>query len=299
MTMNSLAQSQGWFASILRYTAFPGLLLAVVCSALWAYAPGREGALIPAIFLAVMLAAIALERAFPFEPRWVRPWSESRQDGLFFLLTQPVVALAEAAAGALGAAAAIHLSSSVPSPLWPTSTSPAIQIPLALLVSDLLPYLYHRASHESSGLLWRIHALHHAPARIYSVNFIRFHPANSFISTLLMLMPLVALGVPPVVLLVVAAVQKTHALLSHTNFDFRLGPLNWIFSMAELHRWHHARDIQHANANYGATLIVWDALLGTRKLPQADVREVPMGLIHPQSVPQGTCRQICLAFRRG
>ena len=42
-----------------------------------------------------------------------------------------------------------------------------------------------------------------------------------------------------------------------------LGPLNYVFSMAELHRWHHAKNLDEANTNYGSNLILWDLVFGS------------------------------------
>ena len=38
--------------------------------------------------------------------------------------------------------------------------------------------------------------------------------------------------------------------------------------MRRLHRWHHSKNIDEANNNYGANLIVWDIVFGTRFLPK-------------------------------
>lgn len=283
---------------ILRYLAFPVILIMVIAASWFSYAPGREGLLTPVIFLLVFGVAVLLERRFPFEPDWNGCWKDNRQDAAFFLLAQPVIVIAEAAALALGVSAAAWLSSVSGISYWPAGWPVSVQVILALLAHDLLPYWYHRISHESGGWLWRVHAIHHAPSRMYSLNFVRFHPVNSFLSSFLMLLPMVALGVPARVIFLVALVSKVHSLLSHTNFDFRLGPLNWVFSMAELHRWHHARDMRQANANYGATLILWDILFGTRHLPEADIRKTELGINVPESVPSGFCDQICMRMSR-
>jgi ornithine lipid hydroxylase len=283
----------------LKIFAFPMLLGAAIAAAAYWYAPGQEPFLISGIFLSIMAAAVLLERIYPFEVRWNAAWRESRQDAAYFLLTQPMVIGAELAATVFGTLAAIHLGISIGTPLWPAALPLPIQVAFALLISELPIYFYHRASHQSNGFLWRVHAVHHAPDRVYSLNFIRLHPVNSFASTFLGLMPLALLGTPGKVIFVAAVIQKSHALLSHANFDFRLGPLNWIFSMAELHRWHHVRDIRLANANYGATLIIWDVLFGTRALPQDDIRRHELGVQNPEEVPAGFCKQVCSAFGSG
>ena len=81
------------------------------------------------------------------------------------------------------------------------------------------------------------------------------------------------LGADARVIALVTLFTAIHGLFQHCNVDIRLGPLNWFFSMAELHRWHHSKRIEEANTNYGANLILWDVVFGTRFLP-AD-REPP------------------------
>ena len=58
-----------------------------------------------------------------------------------------------------------------------------------------------------------------------------------------------------------------HGMFQHCNVRIRLGPLNWLFSMAELHRWHHSKRLEEANTNYGANIIWWDVVFGSRFLP--------------------------------
>jgi sterol desaturase/sphingolipid hydroxylase (fatty acid hydroxylase superfamily) len=65
----------------------------------------------------------------------------------------------------------------------------------------------------------------------------------------------------------VAPILFRWGIFQHANVQLRLGPLNWFFSMAELHRWHHSRTVEEANHNYGQTISVWDWVFGTRYLP--------------------------------
>jgi hypothetical protein len=43
----------------------------------------------------------------------------------------------------------------------------------------------------------------------------------------------------------------------------KFGPLNYILSTNELHRWHHSKIINESNANYGSDTSLWDLLFGT------------------------------------
>lgn len=75
-----------------------------------------------------------------------------------------------------------------------------------------------------------------------------------------------------------ATFNSIHGLFQHSNVNVRLGPLNYIFSMSELHRWHHSKVIAESDTNFGNNLIVWDLVFGTWFLPKG--RSVgPIGLL--------------------
>ena len=76
-----------------------------------------------------------------------------------------------------------------------------------------------------------------------------------------------------------------------------IGPLNWIFSITELHRWHHLKHGHGANHNYGVNLIVWDVIFGTRWLP--DDRDPPeaIGIEALPAFPMGYWANLASPFR--
>jgi sterol desaturase/sphingolipid hydroxylase (fatty acid hydroxylase superfamily) len=79
--------------------------------------------------------------------------------------------------------------------------------------------------------------------------------------------PLVLLGAGERVIALHTLYTAIHGMFQHCNVDVRLGPLNWFFSMAELHRWHHSKRVEEANTNYGANIIWWDIVFGSRFHP--------------------------------
>ena len=83
----------------------------------------------------------------------------------------------------------------------------------------------------------------------------------------------------------------------HANINLRLGPLSWIYSIGDVHRWHHSRDRLEADSNYGNVYIFWDAVFGTRYLP-AD-REAPtaVGIDGLDAFPRGFFAQWASPFR--
>lgn len=277
----------------LQRTSFPLLFGGAGVVAGWTYAPANAGWLMPLIVAAVGLITYALERVLPYERAW-NVGAETRSDLGYVASTAAFAHLGEAIAwyGAVVIASALPVSSG----FWPQDWPLLAQIALALAIGDFLPYLYHRASHESNGFLWRVHAIHHAPERLYSLNFARFHPLNAALTAGMTLLPLAALGAEPVVLFIAGVLHNVHGVLSHANVDFRLGPLNAIFSMAELHRWHHARDPRVANGNYGATVTLWDWIFSTRRNPGRGIAHDGVGLWNGSTLPSRTIEQWAYPF---
>ena len=124
--------------------------------------------------------------------------------------------------------------------------------------------------------LWRFHAPHHSSTRLYWLNAVRFHPVDVLLIGPSKLIPLVLLGAGGDVMALVLIFAAVHGSCQHANIPCRIGPLNWIFSMAELHRWHHSPVLAEANHNYGGNLIFWDIVFGTRWMPKD--REPPVGI---------------------
>jgi sterol desaturase/sphingolipid hydroxylase (fatty acid hydroxylase superfamily) len=245
---------------------------------------------------AVYLIVMALERAIPYHASWKRSRGDVHVDvghmlvsgGLTLELLRPtMLALAVALAGGL--------SAGVGGSLWPGGWHWAGQLLLALVVGEFFMYWAHRLGHEVE-LLWRFHALHHSAPRLYFLNAARFHPVDLAISNFAPFVPLVALGAGPEVLALFALVTAVHGLFQHANIPVRLGPLNWFFSMAELHRWHHSRVLDQSNTNFGQNLIVWDVVFGTRFLPADQEPPEDVGLTDLPAFPMGYLAQLASPF---
>jgi ornithine lipid hydroxylase len=105
------------------------------------------------------------------------------------------------------------------------------------------------------------------------------------------------LGCPVPVMGLFALFTGVFGYLQHANVRVVLGPLNYVFSMAELHRWHHAKDLRESNTNYGSNLIVWDLVFGTFFWP--DDRHPPeqIGLAGLPAFPADYWGQIVSPFR--
>ena len=85
-------------------------------------------------------------------------------------------------------------------------------------------------------------------------------------------------------------------LFQHANIDIRLGPLNYVFSAAPVHRWHHSRSREEADHNYGDNFIFWDVVFGTYYRPRE--REVEaLGIAGLDAFPKSYVAQLLAPLR--
>jgi sterol desaturase/sphingolipid hydroxylase (fatty acid hydroxylase superfamily) len=178
--------------------------------------------------------------------------------------------------------------------LWPHGWPLAAQVALALVFIEFAQYWVHRAQHQWP-LLWRFHAVHHSAPRLYWLNAGRVHPLEAVANYLVAVPILVALGCGADALTLYLVLITTSGSVQHANVDFRLGPLNWIFSQGENHRWHHAPQKRVADHNFGVVLIIWDVVFGTRKAPGAWPEEV--GVEPVGAYPKGYLAHLWAPFR--
>jgi sterol desaturase/sphingolipid hydroxylase (fatty acid hydroxylase superfamily) len=167
---------------------------------------------------------------------------------------------------------------------------------LALVIGEFGTYWIHRLMHENA-FLWRFHATHHSAPRLYWLNAGRFHPLDLFTQQVLALTPLILLGADTRIIALHTLFSAVHGMFQHCNVDIRLGPLNWFFSMAELHRWHHSKHLEEANTNYGANIIGWDIVFRSRFLPEDRQPPTEIGIGSLPSFPGGYAAQLLSPVR--
>ncbi|CAN5913294.1 sterol desaturase family protein [soil metagenome] len=281
---------------LLTRVAYPLVVFASIGSAAGlvhlGLAPGLTAA---AAFVVALLVTALLEHAHPLERAWLPSPRAMKQDALYLGL----VSLSQMAARLLGQLLATLVARALvgvlgPGP-WPRGAPLVAQCLLALLLADFAKYWLHRLAHERPWL-WRFHAEHHSPRRMYSLNGVRLHPVNALWNLVLDAGIPLALRLDASEVLWIAVVRGAVSVLQHANVEMRLGPLDWIFSTPVLHRWHHSVKLEEANANYGSTFIVWDILFRTRHLPRG--RRVPasLGLADGTSHPEGLWEQLALPW---
>ncbi len=289
----SSSEEMPFLVRVFAWSVFPVFFCGSIALAIKEMNRGVDPALayiIPVVasYLLVML----LERILPLHRSWSRSQGDIHVDILYLIFSGAVtVQLLRPMMLALGVGLGGWLSQFFQGGPWPQDWPLLIQLILSLIVGEFFMYWAHRLGHVWEPL-WRFHAVHHSAPRLYFLNAVRFHPVDLAISTFSPFIVLVALGADGRVLALYALVSAVHGIFQHANLPIRCGPLNWIFSMAELHRWHHSRSLEEANTNYGQNLIIWDIVFGTRFLP-AD-REPPedIGIAGMPDFPMGFIGQL-------
>jgi len=179
----------------------------------------------------VVLSSVALRIVFPLAAVGTALWAQTNGIGLF-----PMLGL----------------------PLWAAGI-------LAFIVLDFAVWLEHVVSHKWP-LLWRIHRMHHADTGFDLTTALRFHPLEIVLSMLWKAAIIIALGAPPVAVLVFEVVLNGAAMFNHANIKLPKAVdvvMRKIIVTPDMHRIHHSTDPRETDSNYGFNLAIWDRLFST------------------------------------
>lgn len=274
---------------LIRYGAYPGVMGSVVLALLMVLA-GRLAAWPTfAIVAALGIAAVALlERKQPFEARWQVDHGDRRADAIHALVN---LGLLSATAYLLHAFAAVLPNFGLWSRGWPLW----VQALLAGAVLDLGLYVMHRVSHQWAWA-WRLHAIHHSAQRLYWLNGERRHPLSALLMAGPGLFVAVALGVSPLAVTAWLTLLAVHLAFQHANLDYSIGPIRRWIGAAEVHRWHHKREYEDAQVNFGEFWMVWDRAFGTFLDTPGRVDADAVGL-RDEVVPPNYAAQLAWPFK--
>ncbi len=163
---------------------------------------------------------------------------------------------------------------------WPTLPDWAKTV-AAIVLLDLAIYLQHRLFH-TIPLLWRLHRVHHADVDLDVTSGARFHPVEILASMGIKLGVVVALGAPPVAVLLFEILLNGTAMFNHANVALPLQVDAWLRRWVvtpDMHRVHHSVQMRETNSNYGFNLPWWDYLFGTyRAQPEGGHSGMSVGL---------------------
>lgn len=229
--------------------------------------------LIAATYIPIILSTliiIGLEHIIPARSEWKPNVVDVKNDLTYLVVIQMLLPKLLALILVFMLIGPIQNSGFSVSGLWPHQWPIAIQLVLMLISADFFRYWLHRAAHENA-FLWRFHAVHHAPQKLYSLNVGRFHFVDKSLQFLFDALPFMLLGVSEGTLALYMVFYSINGFFQHSNIKLQFGWLNYVISTAELHRWHHSKNVAESNNNYGNNLIIWDILFGTWFLPKKSV----------------------------
>ncbi len=281
-------------ATLVHWLAYPVLIACCLLLRLLLLGAGlglQTSSYVPVAIGALVITV--LERRFPHRREWQPNREEVANDLTFMVLVQILLPKFLSFLTAVTILRFLQSHDIALRGFWPHDLPPFAQAVLMLLGADFLRYWLHRLSHEWSPLLWRFHAVHHSPPKLYWVNVGRFHPIEKSVQFLCDAAPFILVGVSESVLSLYFVFYAVNGFFQHCNIELRLGLLNFVISGPELHRWHHSREEREANHNYGNNVIIWDLLFGSYFLPKHQAvgtlglrnRAYPPGFFHQMRTP--------------
>lgn len=221
-----------------------------------------------AIFFGVFAIFAALEFMAPRDPapherlrRWPANWLLTALN-IVVIGAMPVGIIAMAD---LAQARGIGLLNMIELPPWAALT-------IGFLGRAFLSWGTHWLNHKVP-VFWAIHRVHHADTRLDVSTTVRFHPLEFVVTTPLTIAGAVALGLPPLALLVYELMDAGVTVFSHSNVILPAWidrPLRLFIVTPDVHRVHHSSLQPETDSNYGAVLTIWDRLLGTYRRKPAE-----------------------------
>ena len=163
--------------------------------------------------------------------------------------------------------AIIHIESSV-----------ALYI-IAFFALDFMGYLVHRIDHEYN-FFWNSHIIHHSSEEYNLACALRQSISTVFRIFTIFLLPAAFLGVPVLVITVVAPIHLFAQFWYHTQHIGKMGFLEKIIVTPSHHRVHHAINKEYMDKNYGQIFIFWDKWFGSFQEELASVPPV-YGITRP------------------
>ena len=180
--------------------------------------------------------------------------------------------------------------------IWPVEWPLWGQVILAFFIADFAFMIMHYLSHRLRPL-WRLHAVHHGVGRVYGFNGVIRHPLHQSIDMIVGTMPLVIMGMPMPVALMLGILITVTLIVQHSNVDTRLGPLEGHLSIGRIHHLHHVNWGTEGDCNFGLLLTVWDKLLGTYAAePSRPITANDMGIDELPNFPKSYIEQLLLPF---
>lgn len=173
---------------------------------------------------------------------------------------------------------------------------------LAILVFELMGYLFHRAMHAFPWL-WRIHLVHHNDTELDFSTTYRSHPLDLVILAPLTVPVVLLLGLPAAAMVMYQLLRTTITVFAHSNIYIPEPvdrALRYVIVTPDFHRLHHSSDRRFTDSNYSAAFPIYDYIFGTAtNKPFTEHETMELGLGYFRSpVDSRIDRLLLLPFRR-
>ena len=222
----------------------------------------RWEVLSPCLIAASAIVIVTLERLFPYDRRQRLFRIGFFTDFFWYTLVQSYVLglVIKAIIVALDQTKGFfprHLVSG-----WPV----LLQLAFFWVTHDFYIYWFHRTQHASRWL-WRVHEAHHSGKDVDRLSGSRSHALEILINQTIEYAPILLLGGHPDVALMKGVLDAVWGMYIHSNIDVRAGWLQYVLNGPEMHRWHHADELDRRSVNFATKIAVWDWLFRTAWLP--------------------------------
>lgn len=203
--------------------------------------------------------APAREPQAPLGRRWLHNVGLLALGHLLLVAVLPMLPLAAAWQARQQGWGLLHL---VP---LPAAAPLLVTVPLTVLLLDAARWALHRAFHHAPWL-WRLHRVHHSDIDYDCSIGLRFHPLEALLGSALLVALVLALGLPPLGVLVSDLLTIALGYLAHANaslpprWEHRLR--GWLVT-PDVHRVHHSTRLAESQCNFGSVLVLWDRLAGS------------------------------------
>lgn len=181
-----------------------------------------------------------------------------------------------------------------------TDLPPVLSVLISVIALDVLIYAQHRLMHRFD-ILWRLHKVHHADLVLDVTSALRFHPLEIFLSMLIKMAFVAALGAPPLGVLIFEILLNACAMFNHANIELGATAnrmLRRLIVTPDMHRSHHSIVPAEQNKNFGFNLSLWDRIFATyQEVDKADLAQIRLGLADcPEPKPNQFIWSLILPF---
>lgn len=244
--------------------------------------------------LATGLMFAPIERLFPHNANQRLFRGEWREDLFYFLLSSMLVQMITFMA--LAPSTYINANSNgIDDVRGFVSGLPwLVQFGLAMLLTDLAQYWFHRLFHRIP-FLWGFHAIHHSAKHMDWLAGARMHFVEIILLRGVTSLPLLTFGFLPSVMQAYVGVVYIYASLVHANLGGNLNALSKWIVVPRFHHWHHAIEAEGVDKNFAIHFPWLDRIFGTHYLPDD---KWPSGYGVPEQVPPGYLAQLKYPFVR-